>query len=106
VKSSIIALLFLLGSTIVIVSSCTKKVAFTHPIKPWFDKTCGECHFAGADASASWIYDPTDYNTSIKKNIHHLHEHVCVTKTMPPGGCTASEMAIFQAWYDAGFPSK
>jgi hypothetical protein len=25
-------------------------------------------------------------------------------KSMPPGGMSASELAIFQTWYDAGCP--
>jgi mono/diheme cytochrome c family protein len=79
-------------------------VAFSHAtIKPLFDTYCASCH---TTAGNNWIYNPADY-ASIKNSIAKLYSEVYKNKTMPQGTkLSASELAAFKDWYDAGYPAK
>jgi cytochrome c5 len=88
--------------------SCNKaKVAFTNPgMKPWFDAKCASCHAAGANSASHWLYDPTDFDGSIKSEIKTIYDEVYVKKSMPPGGVTQAELTKFFDWYNAGYSAK
>jgi|GEM_PF-1057486 len=89
-------------------TSTTTKVAFEHATaKPIFDTYCASCHASGKSNYRDWLYDPADYTTTIKGKISTIYSEVYVKKTMPEGTkLSATELAAFKAWYDAGYPAK
>lgn len=98
---------------IVLASSCQKtsntdKIAFTNTsVKTIFDTKCASCHNASGSNSGAWLYDPSDYTTSIKNRIQKLYETVYVKKSMPQGASlSAADLQAFKSWYDAGYPSN
>lgn len=99
-------------SLMLVVNSCkkdstTSKVAFTHAtVKPWFDSRCASCHGSGKANAADWLYDPSDYDGSIKAHIESLKKAVVVDQSMPQGTWLSSDSSTFMAWYNAGYPSK
>ncbi|MFN8347778.1 MAG: hypothetical protein U0X91_22425 [Spirosomataceae bacterium] len=86
----------------------TTKVAFSNAsMKPFFDTYCTECHASGKSNYKDWLYDPTNYTTSIKASITTIYNEVYVRKTMPENTTlTAAQLAAFKAWYDAGYPAN
>jgi uncharacterized membrane protein len=103
----------IMSSFLVMISACQKndstaKTAFTNAsVKPIFDTKCATCHAASGSNSGSWLYDPADYNASIKNSIQKIYETVYIKKTMPQGSSlSASELQAFKSWYDAGYPSN
>lgn len=111
-KISITVFAITLG--ISIISSCkktttsTSKVAFTNAtMKPWFDTYCASCHASGKSDSGKWLYDPADYDGSIKAEISTLYREVYTKKSMPEGtSLSTSELAKFKNWYDAGYTAN
>jgi mono/diheme cytochrome c family protein len=94
-----------------IFASCkknTEKVNFTNSkVKSIFDSRCASCHASGKSNSREWLYDPSDYNGSIKNNINDLYETVYQRKSMPKGSALSSdELSSFKSWYDAGYPAN
>lgn len=89
-------------------TSTTTKVAFEHATaKPIFDTYCASCHASGKSNYRDWLYDPTDYTTTIKGKISTIYNEVYVKKSMPEGTkLSTTELAVFKAWYDAGYPAK
>jgi hypothetical protein len=101
--------------TLVVLTSCKKDavtptttVAFEHAtIKPIFDTYCVSCHSTGKVNANKWLYNPADYNSSIKGYITSIYKDVFTTKSMPQGASlTAAQLTAFKAWYDAGYPAK
>jgi cytochrome c5 len=90
------------------ITSCKKaKVSFTNPgMKVWFDTYCASCHAAGKGSAAKWLYDPEDFNTSIKDQIALIYDVVYIKKSMPPTGVTQAELTKFNDWYNAGYSPK
>jgi mono/diheme cytochrome c family protein len=86
----------------------TTKVAFEHAtMKPFFDTYCASCHASGKSNYKDWLYDATDYATSIKGHISTIYTEVYVRKTMPENTTlTTAQLAAFKAWYDAGYAAK
>lgn len=114
---------FLKGLTVLtviglIISSCssssdtvtpsTTGTAFTEAtMKPWFDTYCASCHASGKSNYKDWLYNPANYETSIKANISKLYSEVYTRKSMPEGTkLSTAELAKFKTWYDAGYPAK
>lgn len=98
---------------LVIISACQKndsttKTPFTNAaVKSIFDSKCASCHAASGFNPGAWLYDPTDYNTSIKNSIKKIYETVYLEKSMPQGtSLSASDLQVFKSWYDAGYPSN
>jgi cytochrome c5 len=92
----------------IVLSSCKKSsnnVAFTNAtMKPWFDTNCSSCHASGKSDAKKWLYDAND-ETTIQNNISSIYKAVYTSKTMPPTGISAAELAKFKSWYDSGHPS-
>lgn len=105
-------LLFLAAPlSLLLLGSCEKssgdKTAFEHPVlKPWFDQKCASCHGGGGSNRGNWLYDPADYEGSIKDNISRINQAVYTFRSMPPGGATQAELDRFKAWYDSGYPAR
>lgn len=93
-------------------ASCSKTdtplVAFTNTkIKTIFDAKCASCHASGKSNASAWLYNPADFNGSIKGHIGHLYEQVYTLKKMPTTGpLSTTELADFKTWYDAGYPAN
>ncbi len=83
-------------------------VAFEHAtMKPFFDTYCSSCHASGKSNYRDWLYDASNYTTSIKANIATLHNQVYVRKSMPENTTlSTAQLAAFKAWYDAGYAAK
>jgi cytochrome c5 len=107
-KLKIIGLAAICVSGIFFASSCTKsKVAFEHAsMKPWFDNYCASCHASGKANAGKWLYDPADFNGSIKARISSIYQLVYITKSMPPSGISQAEATKFNDWYTAGYSAK
>ena len=106
----------------VIVSSCvnagdvtpasttttTTTTVFEHAImKPWFDTYCASCHATGKSNARDWLYNPANYESSIKGVITNLRSQVVTLRAMPQGiSLSATELNKFKTWYDTGFPAK
>ncbi|MFM2386565.1 MAG: hypothetical protein RL660_1322 [Bacteroidota bacterium] len=107
-KRFLLPVLFSFVLVVVASTSCEKaKVAFTNPgMKPWFDTYCAGCHATGASSAAKWLYDPADYDASIKTHIARIYDAVYVKKTMPPAGLSQAELSKFTDWYNAGYSAK
>lgn len=91
------------------ITSCKKetKVAFTNTAaKNWFDTRCASCHASGKSNANNWLYDPSDYNTSIKGHIDHIYEQMIQYKSMPPALWQTSDSTTFITWYNAGYPAN
>jgi hypothetical protein len=89
-------------------SSTSSKTAFTHStMKPWFDSYCANCHASGMSDAGKWLYDPSDYTSSIENQISSIYREVYINKSMPVGvQLSSSELNSFKSWYDAGYPAK
>jgi len=98
--------IFVLAASGLVFHSCTKSNdSMTNATMiSWFDTHCGSCHSPGKSDAGKWKWDPSSYSSSITKHQTHLYQVVVQKKSMPPGGMSASELAIFQTWYDAGCP--
>jgi mono/diheme cytochrome c family protein len=112
-KTVILSLSILISA--MVVTSCKKTAtatttgtAFTHAtMKPWFDSYCASCHASGKSDSGKWLYNPNDYENSIKASISSLYRTIYSQKSMPQGQTlSASELASFKTWYDAGYPTN
>jgi cytochrome c5 len=103
----IIALLLIIIVANLIACKKADKIAFTNiKAKPWFDTYCASCHASGKSDSKKWLFDPTDFNSSIKDEMPKMHSLVAIQKTMPPSGMSATELQVFLDWYNAGFPAN
>ncbi|MFN8355158.1 MAG: hypothetical protein U0Y10_11960 [Spirosomataceae bacterium] len=89
-------------------ASTETAVAFEHAtMKPWFDTYCASCHASGKSNYRDWLYDPTNYTSSIKGNIAKIYSEVYVLKSMPEGTkLSSADLATFKTWYDAGYAAK
>ena len=61
-------------------------------MRPWFDKNCKSCHGSGGSNRSAWLYNPDNYDGSIKKHISHIFKEVYINKSMPPSGLSQAEM--------------
>jgi len=89
-------------------NASSEKIAFTNAsVKPIFEAKCASCHSASGSNSGVWLYDASDYNSSIKSPISKLYRSVYTDKSMPRGtSLSASELQAFKTWYDAGYPAN
>jgi mono/diheme cytochrome c family protein len=105
-KTSLTLLLFIMSVFGCINNSepSPAKEAFTNAsMKPWFDSNCARCHSSGKVANKDWLYDPSDYQKSIKKHIATIYQEVVTEAVMPEDkDLTATEMKDFVNWYNAG----
>jgi uncharacterized membrane protein len=87
-------------------SSNTPKVAFTYaPVKAYFDSKCADCHASGKSNASNWLYDPSDYDGSIKSYGSAIHNDIVVKQSMPPSGSTTSEKNNITTWKNANYPA-
>jgi cytochrome c5 len=107
-KLKIVGLVAVCVSAVFFATSCKKaKVAFEHAsMKPWFDTYCASCHASGKSNATAWLYDPADFNGSIKTHISHIYQEVYIKKSMPPSGMSQTELTKFNDWYTAGYSAK
>lgn len=111
-KKILISVVFVFCSLALLVTSCSKdsstaKIALTNSAaKIWFDNRCASCHAAGASNASDWLYDPSDYNGSIKAHIPQIRTDVAVVKSMPNSGWNQTDSIIFITWYNAGYPAN
>ena len=89
-------------------TTTTTTTVFEHAImKPWFDTYCASCHATGKSNARDWLYNPANYESSIKGVITNLRSQVVTLRAMPQGiSLSAAELNKFKTWYDAGFPAK
>ena len=108
-RKFIFAFVVVAGCTMAI-QSCKKettKVAFNHSIKAdFFDVHCKSCHQSGGPNASSWLYDPSDYEGSIKTHLTHIYEQVDGGYMPPQGGLTIAELDAFDAWFFANGPAS
>jgi hypothetical protein len=107
-KLRIVILAAVCISAIFCATSCSKsKIALEHAsMKPWFDNYCAGCHASGTANTGSWLYDPADFNGSIKANISRIYQEVYINRSMPPSGMSQADLAKFNDWYTAGYSAK
>jgi mono/diheme cytochrome c family protein len=86
----------------------TTKIAFTNAtMKPWFDTNCASCHASGKPNSSEWLYDASNYESTIKIDISEIYREVYIKKSMPVGtSLTTVELSKFKTWYDAGYSAN
>ena len=88
----------------------TTPTAFTYsPVKTTFDNKCATCHTSGKSNSSDWLYNPANYETSIKALISKIYSSTnSLTAKMAVaqyGNLTQTEVDAIKTWYAAGYPA-
>ena len=110
-QSKILVTFLMVGLLLIGVQSCQKTstgTAFTNTtMKPWFDDNCASCHASGKKNADEWLYNASNYESSIKSEISSIYSEVYTRRSMPEGySLSTDELNKFKTWYDDGYPSN
>lgn len=90
-------------------TTTTTKIALTYAsVKSIFDSKCASCHASGKSDAGRWLYDATDYASSIQANKERIHTVTATTSASMStrAGLTATEVNTLNTWYNAGSPAS